>query len=60
MYLQSMEKKLDSLLKQEAIFQEQNKEKQAVILQLNKDIEEQKPKLERVIKQVCMLINNNL
>jgi len=59
MYLQSMEKSLDSLLKQEAIFQEQNKEKQAVILQLNKDIEEQKPKLERVIKQVCMLINDN-
>ena len=59
MYLQSMEKSLDSLLKQEAIFQEQNKEKQAVILQLNKDIVEQKPKLERVIKQVCRLINDN-
>lgn len=58
MHLQSMEKNLDSLLKQEAIFQEQNKEKQTVILQLNKDIEEQKPKLERVIKQVCMLVNN--
>lgn len=58
MHLQSMEKNLDSLLKQEAIFQEQNKEKQTVILQLNKDIEEQKPKLERVIKQVCMLVKN--
>ncbi|POI33462.1 hypothetical protein CIB84_002785 [Bambusicola thoracicus] len=54
-YLQSTEKSLDSLLKQEAIFQEQNKEKQAVILQLNKDIEEQKPKLERVIKQCSRL-----
>ncbi|XP_072201132.1 coiled-coil domain-containing protein 39 isoform X1 [Excalfactoria chinensis] len=54
-YLQSMEKNLDSLLKQEAIFQEQNKEKQAVILQLNKDIEEQKPKLERVMKQCSRL-----
>uniref|UniRef100_A0A8C9L5X2 Coiled-coil domain-containing protein 39 n=1 Tax=Pavo cristatus TaxID=9049 RepID=A0A8C9L5X2_PAVCR len=54
-YLQSMEKNLDSLLKQEATFQEQNKEKQAVILQLNKDIEEQKPKLERVIKQCSRL-----
>ncbi|XP_052543079.1 coiled-coil domain-containing protein 39 isoform X2 [Tympanuchus pallidicinctus] len=54
-YLKSMEKNLDSLLKQEAIFQEQNKEKQTVILQLNKDIEEQKPKLERVIKQCSRL-----
>ncbi|XP_015727091.1 coiled-coil domain-containing protein 39 [Coturnix japonica] len=54
-YLQSMEKNLDSLLKQEATFHEQNKEKQAVILQLNKDIEEQKPKLERVIKQCSRL-----
>ncbi|NXC43289.1 CCD39 protein, partial [Penelope pileata] len=54
-YLQSMEKNYDALLKQEAIFQEQNKEKQAVILQLNKEIEEQKPKLERVIKQCSRL-----
>ncbi|XP_065604397.1 coiled-coil domain-containing protein 39 [Cyrtonyx montezumae] len=54
-YLQSMEKNLDALLKQEAIFQDQNKEKEAVILQLNKDIEEQKPKLERVIKQCSRL-----
>uniref|UniRef100_A0A8C3BIT2 Coiled-coil domain-containing protein 39 n=1 Tax=Cairina moschata TaxID=8855 RepID=A0A8C3BIT2_CAIMO len=53
--LQSMEKNLDILLKQEALLQEQKKEKQAVILQLNKDIEEQKPKLERVIKQCSRL-----
>ncbi|NXI63675.1 CCD39 protein, partial [Anseranas semipalmata] len=53
--LQSMEKSFDILLKQEALFQEQKKEKQAVILQLNKDIEEQKPKLERVIKQCSRL-----
>ncbi|NXP03510.1 CCD39 protein, partial [Thinocorus orbignyianus] len=53
--LQSMEKNLDVVLKQEALFQEQNKEKQALILQLNKDIEEQKPKLERVIKQCSRL-----
>lgn len=59
MNLQSMEKNLDILLKQEALFQEQKKEKQTVILQLNKDVEEQKPKLERVIKQVCMLINDD-
>ncbi|PKU29769.1 hypothetical protein llap_19928 [Limosa lapponica baueri] len=52
---QSMEKNFDTVLKQEALFQEQNKEKQALILQLNKDIEEQKPKLERVIKQCSRL-----
>ncbi|KAF1470567.1 Coiled-coil domain-containing protein 39, partial [Eudyptula minor novaehollandiae] len=53
--LQSMEKNFDTVLKQEALFQEQKKEKQALILQLNKDIEEQKPKLERVIKQCSRL-----
>ncbi|XP_074446493.1 coiled-coil domain-containing protein 39 isoform X2 [Larus michahellis] len=53
--LQSMEKNFDTLLKQEALFQEQKKEKQALILQLNKDIEEQKPKLERVVKQCSRL-----
>lgn len=60
MNLQSMEKDFDTLLKQEAFFQEQKKEKQALVLQLNKDIEEQKPKLERVIKQVCIFIKDNL
>lgn len=59
MNLQSMEKKFDVVLKQEALFQEQKKEKQALILQLSKDIEEQKPKLERVTKQVCIFINDN-
>uniref|UniRef100_A0A663MPD7 Coiled-coil domain-containing protein 39 n=1 Tax=Athene cunicularia TaxID=194338 RepID=A0A663MPD7_ATHCN len=53
--LQSMEEKFDIVLKQEALFQEQKKEKQALILQLNKDIEDQKPKLERVIKQCSRL-----
>ncbi|XP_064372716.1 coiled-coil domain-containing protein 39 isoform X3 [Dromaius novaehollandiae] len=53
--LQSMEKSLDTVLKQEALYQEQKKEKQAIILQLNKDIEEQKPKLERIIKQCSRL-----
>ncbi|XP_071608694.1 coiled-coil domain-containing protein 39 [Heliangelus exortis] len=53
--LQSMEKNFDMVLKQEALFLEQNKEKQALILQLNKDIEEQKPKLERVLKQCSRL-----
>uniref|UniRef100_A0A8C6NAV0 Coiled-coil domain-containing protein 39 n=1 Tax=Melopsittacus undulatus TaxID=13146 RepID=A0A8C6NAV0_MELUD len=53
--LQSMEKNFDMVLEQEALFQEQKKEKQALVLQLNKDIEEQKPKLERVIKQCSRL-----
>ncbi|KAM6127511.1 LOW QUALITY PROTEIN: coiled-coil domain-containing protein 39 [Phoenicopterus ruber ruber] len=53
--LQSMERNFDIVLKQEALFQEQKKEKQALILQLNKDIEEQKPKLERVTKQCSRL-----
>ncbi|NXN34453.1 CCD39 protein, partial [Nycticryphes semicollaris] len=53
--LQSMEKSFETMLKQEALFQQQNKEKQALVLQLNKDIEEQKPKLERVINQCSRL-----
>ncbi|NXR10439.1 CCD39 protein, partial [Semnornis frantzii] len=53
--LQSMEEHLDTVLKQEALFQEQMMEKQAVILQLNRDIEKQKPKLERVRKQCSRL-----
>ncbi|NXU59328.1 CCD39 protein, partial [Turnix velox] len=53
--LQSVEKNFDMVLKQEALFQEQNKEKQGVIQQLNKEIEEQKPKLERVMKQCSRL-----
>ncbi|NWW75147.1 CCD39 protein, partial [Climacteris rufus] len=54
-HLQSMEQHYDVLQKQQALFEEQKKEKQALILQLNKDIEEQKPKLERVIKQCSRL-----
>ncbi|XP_032862333.2 coiled-coil domain-containing protein 39 isoform X2 [Tyto alba] len=53
--LQSMEKNFDTVLKQEALFQEQKKEKEALLFQLNKDIEEQKPKLQRVIKQCSKL-----
>ncbi|XP_037262089.1 coiled-coil domain-containing protein 39 [Falco rusticolus] len=53
--LESMEKDFDVLLKKGALFQEQKKEKAALILQLNKDTEEQKPKLERVIKQCSRL-----
>ncbi|NWV01795.1 CCD39 protein, partial [Upupa epops] len=53
--LQSMEKKMDEVLKEEAIFREQMDKKKVLILQLNKDIEEQKPKLERVTKQCSRL-----
>ncbi|XP_069720801.1 coiled-coil domain-containing protein 39 isoform X2 [Phaenicophaeus curvirostris] len=53
--LQSMENNFDTVLKQEALFQDQKKEKQALNVQLNKDIEEQKPKLQRVISQCSRL-----
>ncbi|NWR63750.1 CCD39 protein, partial [Bucorvus abyssinicus] len=53
--LQSTEKKIDAVLKQEALFLEQKKEKEALVLQLKRDIEEQKPKLERVINQCSRL-----
>ncbi|NWI50598.1 CCD39 protein, partial [Calyptomena viridis] len=53
--IQSMEQHLDVLQKQKALFQKQKKEKQDLVLQLKKDIEEQKPKLERVMKQCSRL-----
>ncbi|NXO72786.1 CCD39 protein, partial [Phainopepla nitens] len=53
--LQSMQQHIDLIQMQRVLFEEQKKEKQALILQLKKDIEEQKPKLERVIKQCSRL-----
>ncbi|NXA08637.1 CCD39 protein, partial [Sapayoa aenigma] len=53
--LQRMEQHLDLVQKQKALFQEQKQEKQDLILQLNKDIEKQKTKLERVMKQCSRL-----
>ncbi|NWH98687.1 CCD39 protein, partial [Tichodroma muraria] len=53
--LQSMQQHFDVIRTQKALFEEQKKEKQALISQLKKDIEEQKPKLERVIKQCSKL-----
>ncbi|NXJ20511.1 CCD39 protein, partial [Dicrurus megarhynchus] len=53
--LQSMQQHFDIVQKQQVLFEEQKKQKQAVILQLKKDIEEQKRKLERVIKQCSRL-----
>ncbi|NXU84623.1 CCD39 protein, partial [Xiphorhynchus elegans] len=53
--LQSMEQHLDVVEKEKALFQEQKEEKQDLIMQLNRDLEEQKTKLERVIKQCSRL-----
>ncbi|NXD19397.1 CCD39 protein, partial [Spelaeornis formosus] len=53
--LQSIQQHFDVVQKQQALFEEQKKKKQALILQLKKDIEEQKPKLGRVIKQCSKL-----
>ncbi|XP_043348387.1 coiled-coil domain-containing protein 39 isoform X2 [Dermochelys coriacea] len=52
--LQSMENTLDIMIKEAAIYQEKTNEKQAHILQLNKEIDQQKPKLERVMTQSCL------
>ncbi|XP_039930117.1 coiled-coil domain-containing protein 39 [Hirundo rustica] len=53
--VQTMQEHFDVIQKQQALFEEQKKAKQALILQLKKDIEEQKPKLARVIKQCSKL-----
>lgn len=52
LFFQSMENTLDIMIKEEAVYQEKTNEKQAHILQLNKEIDQQKPKLERVMTQV--------
>ncbi|NXP69017.1 CCD39 protein, partial [Chloropsis cyanopogon] len=57
--LQSMQQHFDIIQKQQAFLKEQKKEKQALILQLKKDIEEQKPKLNRVIKQ-CLKLSREI
>ncbi|XP_039569464.1 coiled-coil domain-containing protein 39 [Passer montanus] len=53
--IQSRQQHLDVLQKQQALLKEQKKEKEVLILQLKKDIDEQKPKLNRVIKQCSKL-----
>ncbi|NXK60497.1 CCD39 protein, partial [Sylvietta virens] len=53
--LQGMQEHFVVIQKQQALFEEQKKAKQALILQLKKDIEEQKQKLQRVIKQCSKL-----
>uniref|UniRef100_A0A8C9NH90 Coiled-coil domain-containing protein 39 n=1 Tax=Serinus canaria TaxID=9135 RepID=A0A8C9NH90_SERCA len=53
--IQSMQQHFNVIQTQQALLKEQKKEKQALIFQLKKDIEEQKPKLNRVIKQCSKL-----
>ncbi|NWY36204.1 CCD39 protein, partial [Sylvia atricapilla] len=53
--LQTMQQHFDIIQKQQALFEEQKKAKQALVFQLKKDIAEQKPKLMRVIKQCSKL-----
>ncbi|XP_048362804.1 coiled-coil domain-containing protein 39 [Sphaerodactylus townsendi] len=53
--IQAMQNTLDNLLKEEVLCQEKSKEKNALILQLTKDIDNQNPKRERVAKQVSRL-----
>ncbi|XP_077785874.1 coiled-coil domain-containing protein 39 [Podarcis muralis] len=51
--IQTIQGNLDTLLKEEALCREKIQEKEAQALQLNKDIDDQKPKLERATKQVA-------
>uniref|UniRef100_A0A8C4Y0P1 Coiled-coil domain-containing protein 39 n=1 Tax=Gopherus evgoodei TaxID=1825980 RepID=A0A8C4Y0P1_9SAUR len=53
--LQSMENTLEIMIKEEAVYQEKTNQKQAQVLQLNKEIDQQKPKLERVMTQCFRL-----
>ncbi|NWV35501.1 CCD39 protein, partial [Grantiella picta] len=57
--IQSMKQQFEIVQKELALFKEQKKEKQALILQLKKDIEEQKLRLDRVIKQ-CYRISREI
>ncbi|NXI43439.1 CCD39 protein, partial [Galbula dea] len=53
--LQSMENDIDTVLKQEALFQKQKEGKQDLNLELDKGLEEQRIKLERATKQCSRL-----
>ncbi|NWQ99596.1 CCD39 protein, partial [Paradoxornis webbianus] len=53
--LQTMQQHFDIIQKQQALFEEQKAAKQALVSQLKKDIEEQRPKLLRVLKQCSKL-----
>ena len=57
-FLQSMENTLTVIEHLTNNFKEKVTEKQAYVLQLNRETEEQKPKLERVTKQVLETLKN--
>ncbi|KAM6443550.1 coiled-coil domain-containing protein 39 isoform 2-T2 [Liasis olivaceus] len=53
--IQTMQSNLDTLLKDESVFHEKIKDKQGTVLRLSREIDDQKPRLERVSKQVTRL-----
>uniref|UniRef100_A0A8D2PWC2 Coiled-coil domain-containing protein 39 n=1 Tax=Zosterops lateralis melanops TaxID=1220523 RepID=A0A8D2PWC2_ZOSLA len=53
--VQTMQQHFDIIQKQQALFEEQKKAKEALVFQLKKDIKEQRPKLVRVLKQCSKL-----
>ncbi|XP_063163936.1 coiled-coil domain-containing protein 39 [Candoia aspera] len=53
--IQTMQNNFDTLLKDESLLHDKIKDKQASILKLTREIDDQKPRLERVSKQVTRL-----
>ncbi|KAM3834526.1 coiled-coil domain-containing protein 39 [Vipera latastei] len=53
--IQAMQNNLDTLVKKEALLQEKIKDKHAHALKLTREVDDQKPRLERVSKQVARL-----
>lgn len=49
-----MQNNLDTLVKKEALLQEKIKDKHAYAMKLTREIDDQKPRLERVSKQVSL------
>ncbi|XP_058043487.1 coiled-coil domain-containing protein 39 [Ahaetulla prasina] len=53
--IQTMQTNLDTLVKKETLLQEKMKDKHAIFLKLIREIDDQKPRIERVSKQVSRL-----
>ncbi|XP_034294810.1 coiled-coil domain-containing protein 39 isoform X1 [Pantherophis guttatus] len=53
--IQTMQNNLDTLVKKEVLLQEKMKDKHAIFLKLIREIDDQKPRIERVSKQVSRL-----
>ncbi|XP_026561465.1 coiled-coil domain-containing protein 39 [Pseudonaja textilis] len=53
--IQTMQNNFDSLVKKEVLLQEKKKDKHANVLKLIREIDDQKPRIERVSKQVSRL-----